>query len=181
MSCRTGCGPATSTSSWLGLNEIAALDEFDVLGLSAHDTVVVGRIGHPLTVAPAVTLADVFAFPLIGPGMDSDAAELLAGLAGAVADDTARSRRPAELLTIECDGSDLLKGMLAESDALTFMPRFVVDDELRHGRLAEVAGVDLGLRVRFGAAWLRGRTLGGPGTAFLELLQSHDEAAAGPG
>ena len=87
----------------------------------------------------------------------------------------------AELLTIECDGSDLLKGMLAESDASTFMPRFVVDDELRHGRLAEVAGVDLGLRVRFGAAWLRGRSLGGPGTAFLELLQSHDEARRRPG
>ena len=46
-----------------------------------------------------------------------------------------------------------------------------------------VAGVDLGLRVRFGAAWLRGRTLGGAGTTFLDLLRAHDEASsvtAGP-
>ena len=59
------------------------------------------------------------------------------------------------------------------------MPRFVVDDDLRDGRLAIVAGVDLGLRVRFGAAWLRGRTLGGPGTTFLDLLQTHDAVRSG--
>jgi DNA-binding transcriptional LysR family regulator len=162
------------------LGEIDALDEFDVLGLSAHDTVVVGRAGHPLAAAPGATLADVFAFPLIGPGIDADAAEVLAGLAGAVADGSAAHRATTEPLTIECDSSDLLKRVLAESDALTFMPRFVVDDELGHERLAVIAGVDLGLRVRFGAAWLRGRSLGGAGSTFLELLRAHDEASARP-
>ena len=159
------------------LGEIEPLDEFEILALSAPDMVVVGRAGHPLTVASGVTLGDVFGFPIVGPGMDSDAAELLVGLAAAAQDEA--TLPGAELLAIECDSSDVLKRMLVESDALTFMPRFVVDDELQDGRLAIVAGVDVGLRVRFGAAWLRGRTLGGPGTTFLDLLRAHDEASTG--
>lgn len=59
------------------------------------------------------------------------------------------------------------------------MPRFIVDDEVRDGHLAIVAGVDLGLRVRFGAAWVRGRTLGGAGTTFVDLLRTHDQATSG--
>ena len=79
------------------LGEIEQLDEFEILGLSAHDMVVVGRAGHPLTARSDVTLGDVFAFPLVGPGMDSDAAEVLTGLAGAVVDvsDTSSTRHGA--------------------------------------------------------------------------------------
>ena len=32
------------------------------------------------------------------------------------------------------------------------------------------------LSVRFGAAWLRGRTLGGAGEKFVALLHAHDAA-----
>ena len=55
--------------------------------------VVVGRAGHPLTTASDVTPGDVFGFPIVGPGMDSDAAELLVGLAGAATDEQAHPRR----------------------------------------------------------------------------------------
>jgi DNA-binding transcriptional LysR family regulator len=157
------------------LGEIEALDGLEMLRLSVHDTVVVGRHGHPLTVTSDVTLGDVFEYALVGPGMDSDAAELLVGLAGAVSDGRATPRADSKLLAIECDSSDVLKRLLLESDALTLMPRFVVDDDLQQHSLAIVAGVDLGLRVQFGAAWLRGRTLGRAGTKFLELLRAHDE------
>ena len=157
------------------LGAIEQLDEFEILSLSVHDVALVGRVGHPLTVTGDVTLGDVFGYPLVGPGLDSDASELLVGLAGA-ATEQVTPPTGAELLTIECDSSDVLKRLLVESDALTLMPRFVVDDDVRHERLAIIAGVDLGLRVRFGAAWLRGRSLGGAGSTFLDLLRAHDEA-----
>jgi DNA-binding transcriptional LysR family regulator len=154
------------------LAEIEALDEFDVHGLTEHDVVVVCRAGHPLSVREAVTLPDVFDYPLAGPGLGADAAEQLAGLVDGGRGSEAATG--AELLTIECDSSDVLKQLLLTSDAVTLLPRFVVDADVRVGRLVTLADVDLGLRVRFGAAWLPGRTLGGAGTRFLDLLQAHD-------
>ena len=159
------------------LAEVEQLDEFEVFGLTDHDVVVVCRAGHPLSVNGAVALSDVFDYPLVGPGLGADAAEQLVGLA------RARTGSPAaatgrELLTIECDSSDVLKQLLLTSDAVTFLPRFVVDADVRDGRLVVLGEVDLGLRVRFGAAWLRGRSLGGAGTEFLDLLQAHDAACS---
>jgi DNA-binding transcriptional LysR family regulator len=109
--------------------------------------------------------------------LGADAAEQLVGLAGGGTGATAAATGP-ELLTIECDSSDVLKRLLLTSDAVTFLPRFVVETDVRDGRLTMLADVDLGLRVRFGAAWPRGRTLGGAGTRFLDLLQAHDAACS---
>ena len=152
------------------LGELEELDEFECLSLSVQDTLIVGRAGHPLGGVDDAKVADVLAYPLVGPGLDSDAAGLLAGLASALADDQARSTT--QLLTVECDNSDVLKRVLVETDAVTFMPRYLVESDLRDGRLAVVAELDIGLRVHLGAAWLRGRSLGGAGTAFLELLRT---------
>ncbi len=162
------------------LRGIEQLDEFAIDGLTDHDMVVVGRSGHPLTGTAAVTVRDLVGFPLVGPGMDSEAADLVGGLVSSTTAPTAEPSTTTEVLAIECDSSDVLKRLLVETDALTFMPRFLVDDELRDGRLAVITGVDLGLRVRFGAAWVRGRTLGGAGATFIDLLGNHDQAASGP-
>jgi DNA-binding transcriptional LysR family regulator len=150
------------------LGEIEQLDDFDHLRLSVEDTLVVGRAGHPLSGQSNVTAADMFAYPLAGPGLDSDAAELMEQLVRAVTDDPTASA--SDLVTVECDNSDVLERLLRESDALTFMPRFLVEAD-RQARGLEVIGLDLGLRSHFGAAWLRGRSLGGAGAAFLDLLQ----------
>ena len=162
------------------LGEIEPLEEFAIDGLSDHDVVVVGRHGHPLTDTADVTVSDLLSFPLVGPGMDAEAADVLLGLVGSAGIAGAPPPTTADLLAIECDSSDVLKRLLVETDALTFMPRFLVDDEVRDGRLAVVAGFDLGLRVRFGAAWVRGRTLGGAGAAFVDLLRTHNQAASMP-
>jgi DNA-binding transcriptional LysR family regulator len=53
--------------------------------------------------------------------------------------------------------------VLQESDALSFMPRFMAEGDLRSGRLATLPVPGLKQSVRFGAAWLRGRALGGAG------------------
>ena len=97
------------------------------------------------------------------------------GLANAVTVDPARSAT--QLLSVECDNSEVLKRVLSETDALTFMPRDLVASDLHDGRLAVVAELDIGLRVRIGAAWLRGRSLGAAGTAFLDLLRASDETS----
>jgi DNA-binding transcriptional LysR family regulator len=65
----------------------------------------------------------------------------------------------------------VLLRVLGESDALTFLPRFIVDRDVEEGRLAVIAEAAEAPSVRLGVAWLRGRSLGGAGTTFLELLR----------
>jgi len=158
------------------LGELEPLEEFTTVALPDHEMVVVGRAGHPLTGTADVTVHDIISFPIVGPGMDSEAAGLLVG---GTTDPPLPPAAIAELLAIECDSSDVVKRLLVETDALTFMPRFVVDDDLHDGRLAVVNGVDLGLTVRFGAAWVRGRTLGGAGTTFVDLLRTQYDPIPG--
>jgi DNA-binding transcriptional LysR family regulator len=156
------------------IGEIEQLDDFEDVRLSAHDTVTIARAGHPLLAAGDVTLGDLFAYPLAGPGLDTDASNILVALAK-----TVRPTPPMtadDLLTIECDSSDVLKQVLLGSDSLSFMPLFLVAAEIGSRQLAVVPGPDLGLRVQFGAAWLRGRSLGRAGTSFVELLHTHDQA-----
>jgi hypothetical protein len=56
------------------------------------------------------------------------------------------------------------------------MPPFLVDEELARGTLTVIPTVSFGLRIRLGAAWLRGRSLGRAGAAFLDLLTSADSS-----
>ena len=157
------------------LGEIEPLEEFAVDAVSDHHVVVVGRGRHPLTGTAAATLRDIVAYPLVGPATDYEAADPLLALLISTNDKTSPPPTAAEIFAIECDSSDVLKRLLVETDALTFMPRFLVEDELRDGRLAIVGPLDVGLRVRFGAAWVRGRTLGDAGATFVDLLRAHNQ------
>jgi DNA-binding transcriptional LysR family regulator len=159
-----------------GLGDVAHLDDFEFVRLGVHDTVVVGRVGHPLDVDDDATPADVFTYPLVGPGMDADASDLLVALGRALGDGPAGSPDASRLLTIECDSSDVLKRLLLESDALTFMPRFLAAPAVGEGALTVIENATVGPRVEFGVAWLRGRSLGRAGTAFLDLLRDHHAA-----
>jgi DNA-binding transcriptional LysR family regulator len=158
-----------------GLGEIEGLDDLDCVVLSEQEVVVVGRVGHPLAGADHLSPADLFAHPLVGPGMDSDTADLLVALARAGGGGGAATPAAADLLTVQCDSSDVLRRLLVESDAVSFMPRFLVDADVRAGRLTVIADAGLGLRVKFGAAWLRGRSIGRAGTTFLDLLRDQGE------
>ena len=50
--------------------------------------------------------------------------------------------------------------------------------EVAAGQLVCVPGVELGLRVRFGCAWLKARTLSPVKERFMELLAEHDRSLA---
>jgi len=157
-----------------GSSDVTESADIESVTLSTHGTVVVDAgewvvvatdDDHPLAGIDDVDPHALFDHPVIGPGLDSGAADLLTGLA------TAAGLPPdAEPLTIQCDSADVLRSIVTESDALTVLPRFMVDEDVAAGRLAVIT--DIGLRFVFVAAWLRGRTLGPAGTALLDLLRT---------
>jgi DNA-binding transcriptional LysR family regulator len=159
------------------LSELGALDDFASQPLSEHRANFVCRTDHPVTQQPALRLQDLYSYPLAGPRLPPAAAQ-------ALIDAAPREQRElllrAGLLTIECDSATVLKVILTHSDALSMMPRFMVEAEVRAGELVVLPdlGVDLGQRTRFGAAWLRHRSMSGAGHKFVELLRAHDAALA---
>ena len=120
----------------------------------------------------------MFDWPLAGPNLPEDAQRALEALA--VAAGVPPERLRPGLLGVTCDSSGILRQVLQECDALSFMPRFMVEGDLRSGRLTTLPLPGLKQSVRFGAAWLRGRALGGAAEKFVALLNEHD-AALRPG
>jgi hypothetical protein len=117
----------------------------------------------------------VFSYPIAGPSLTAAQAALLqAGLpAGARAQPPGRGP-----LAVECDLSGMLK------DVLRQQPRHLADAglhggaEVAAGQLVCLPGVELGLRVRFGCAWLKARTLSPVAARFMALLAEHDRSLA---
>lgn len=159
----------------LEISEVQALDDFETLPLHQHPLSLVCRVGHPLTRLASPAVSDVFRFPLAGPRLPEQARQRLGALLPAAQRRTVAREGP---LAIECDSSNLLKSILADSDAVSMMPRFMIDKELASGLLTHLPGLDLGLSARFGAGWLRQRSLSGAGQKFIELLQKHDAVLA---
>lgn len=159
----------------LEVSEVEALDDFETLALQPHRLDLVCRVGHPITRFRSPAAPEVLRYPLAGPRLTAQAHQLLANLNSGPPRDAPRREGP---LAIECDSSSLLKSILAQSDALSMMPRFMIEAELASRQLTHLPGTNLGLGARFGAAWLRQRSLSGAGQKFIELLQAHDAALA---
>lgn len=156
------------------LREVEQLPDFECAPLSPHEVCVVARAGHPLTHKPVLQAADLFDWPLAGPHLPQDALQALLALAASAGVPPERLRPG--LLGVTCDSSGILCQVLQESDALSFMPGFMAEDALHAGQLTTLSVPGLTQAVRFGAAWLRGRTLGGVGEKFVALLREHDAA-----
>ena len=157
------------------LSQVQQMDDFAVQALSEHGMVVVCQPQHPLTGLAAPTPAEVFSYPLAGPSITPAQAAMLQSLRPASADGR-QARR--SLMAVECDLSGMLKDVLRHSDAISLMPAFMVAAEVASGQLACVPGIELGLRVRFGCAWLKARTLSPVAARFMELLAAHDRSLA---
>lgn len=156
------------------LREIEQLPDFECAPLSPHEVCVVARAGHPLTRQASLRIADLFDWPLAGPRLPEDALQALVALAAAAG--VLPERLRPGLLGVTCDSSGILRQALQESNALSFMPRFMVEGDLRSDRMVILPVPGLTQSVRFGAAWLRGRALGGAGEKFVALLHEHDAA-----
>jgi len=159
------------------LSEIEGLDDFESQALSVHRANFVCRVGHPIAALPAPGFKDLFTYPIAGPRLPSAAVKALIAAAPMAQREALRS---AGLLTLECDSGPVLKAILMHSDAVSMMPRFMVEAEVQAGQLVVLRdlGVDLGQRPRFGAAWLRHRSMSGAGRKFIALLSEHDAALA---
>lgn len=163
------------------LREVEQLADFECAPLQAHEVCVVARAGHPLTRKPQLQTADLFDWPLAGPHLPLNALQALQAMAEAAGVPPERLRPG--LLGVTCDSSGILRQVLQTSDALSFMPRFMAEgsgessgEEKGEQGLVTLPVPGLTQSVRFGAAWLRGRTLGGIGEKFVEMLRAHDAA-----
>ncbi len=155
------------------VSEIDQQEGFESLRLTVHRLFLVCRAGHPLTMLAAPGAMDVFGFPLAGPELPRAAFERLCELAPQALRAVMRKQGA---LTIQCDSSAVLKSVVMDSDAVTMMGPFMLDVERAGGQLVILQQPDLGIRARFGAAWLAGRTLSNASAAFIELLKLHDQA-----
>lgn len=163
------------------LREVEQLADFECAPLRAHDVSVVARAGHPLTRKPQLQAADLFDWPMAGPHLPQYALQALMAMATSAGVPVERLRPG--LLGVTCDSSGILRQVLLNSDALSFMPRFMAEatgessgEEEGGQGLVTLPVPGLTQSVRFGAAWLRGRTLGGIGEKFVALLREHDAA-----
>lgn len=161
----------------LELSQVEKLEDFAAQALSEHRGVLVCRPGHPLTRHRSARAEHVFGYPLAGPALAAHAA---AAVFRSMPGELRKTLQRTGLLTIECDSSMVLKSVLIESDALSMMPRFVIDAELRSGQLVVIEGIDFGVHNRFGAAWLRQRSVSAAGAKFIELLRARDAAFVEP-
>lgn len=155
------------------LSDVEQQDDFESRPLSVHRLFVMCRAGHPLTTTPARTAQDVFRFPMAGPLLPGAAFERLCALAP---QPMRAAMRKQGALTIQCDSSAVLKAVVMDSDAVSMMASFMLEVELAGGQLVVLPDLDLGIRARFGAAWISGRTVSSATSAFVELLRIHDRA-----
>jgi DNA-binding transcriptional LysR family regulator len=157
------------------VSEVARLEDFTTHALSQHRTLTVCRRGHPLTLARrSRRLApDAGSYPQAGPALPQSVQQALI----AALPEAQRAQAQAQgVLHIECDASAVLKDILLHSDAISRMPRFMVDAELKSGQLVALPETAPRITVCFGAAWLTQRTLSSAASRFVALLAEHDKA-----
>lgn len=159
------------------LSQVQQMEDFAVEGLTEHTVVPVCQAQHPLLQLPEPTLADVFSYPLVGPSLTPALTSALLAMT------PAHLRAPLQkrgLLAVECDLSGMIKDTLRHSHAVSLMPAFMVAPEVAAGQLVCLPFPDLGLRVRFGCAWLKARTVSPVASRFMQMLAAHDRSLASP-
>lgn len=154
------------------LRSIRALDEFETLDLAAHPARVVYRAGHPLTRLANAAVEDALQYPLAGPSLADEDVEAVLRLFPAA---ERRQLRRRGILTIVCDSAAALTAVVQQSDSLALLYLFLVEDELRSGRLRVLPDIEIKPGPSLGIARLRNRTLSSPASVFLEALLEFDQ------
>ena len=151
------------------LSQVQQMEDFAFRALQEHAVIPVCRPEHPLTQLAHPSATDIFSYPLAGPSLLPGMRQALEQLRPAAI----QQQRP--LLAVQCDLASMLKDVLHHCDAVSLMPRFMVAADLAAGSLVSVPGLALGLKARFGCAWLQARTVSTVAARFMQLLQEHDQ------
>jgi DNA-binding transcriptional LysR family regulator len=156
---------------------LAQQHDLEVTAFSLHRTWVVCRAGHPVTRLVQPTLADLFRYPLAGPPLEPHVVAMLREHPSA--EFRRLWSRPDGMVPLSCDVPATLKVVLRQTETLSLMPTFMIEDELARGELVILPQFDIGLSVPYGAAWLRDRTLAPPARVLVDALLVHDRTLVG--
>lgn len=157
------------------LRSIRTLDEFETMSLAPHPARLVCRADHPLTQLDQISTADLLGYPLAGPQLTDDDLESVLPLIPAAL--RARARHKG-LLTIVSDSAPVLSTLVQESNCLALLYLFLIESELRSGRVRIIPGIEVKPGPGLGVARLRNRTLSRPAQAFLDALFEYDAELA---
>lgn len=151
--------------------ELSPLDSAPGLRLEPlppHPAVFVVRPGHALAGRTGLALADILAYPLVGPRLPPRVGASLARASRYPLVDEVGDYVP----TLEVDGVTVARQIVAASDSVAALPRPLVARALADGRLVALAFRAAWLRTNYGFAWPSERPLSPPAEAFMAEVRA---------
>jgi DNA-binding transcriptional LysR family regulator len=142
------------------VREVEQLNDLQVDHLSKHPVFAVCRPGHPVLKNKAPTLQQTLAFAQAGPSMPTQLFRA--------------QRAPEQMFNIVCDSASVLKTLVMQSDAISFMAPFMVQEEVNAGQLVLLQSARAKPEYRFGITQLKSRSPSRVMTQFVTLLKQHD-------
>ncbi|HEV8494037.1 MAG TPA: LysR family transcriptional regulator substrate-binding protein, partial [Candidatus Angelobacter sp.] len=140
-----------------------------VVNIHRDELVIIAPPGHPLSLMPQASIADVVPFPLLLPklGRTRDSIENLF-----------EERRLKPRIAMELDSSELLKRFVAADVGVGFIARSNVMEDVKAGVLAAVAMADASLRRELALVFRKDKALSRAALAFMEIAAKHAPLAA---
>jgi len=145
-----------------------------VVNIHRDELVIIAPPGHPLSLKPQASIAEVVPFPLLLPklGRTRDALENLF---------EERGLKPR--IAMELDSSELLKRFVAVNVGVGFIARSNVIEDVKAGVLAAIAMADASLRRDLALVFRKDKALSRAALAFIEIavkIKQAPVAAAAP-
>jgi DNA-binding transcriptional LysR family regulator len=170
-----GIGAGEIDIAVVELSALTGAAGLEAQALPPHAGAFVCRSAHPLAARRAPRLADILAFPLVGPKLPPRVGARLARASQHPLVDDVGDYVP----TLHVDGVQAAIDVLLASDCVAALPLPVVAREITAGRLAALDYAAPWLRTNYGFVWSRGRPLSPPAEAFMaEVRAVEDEVRA---
>lgn len=133
------------------------------------------RVGHPLATGEPVALAELTAYPLLGPRLPQEMRRAMAQLTG----------RDDFVASLECEHFSSLLRIVEQSDAIGMAPAYALQAPVERGALQRLRIIELPqapapLLLRYGLVSRAGRALSPAAEAMVEALLEADQATPEP-